>query len=370
MKKLLTLLLSLALVVSMLAACGKSDDAKDTADSATPTVAPTTAAPTTAPAVTDKAAEDTTAAAAKTGLAVVTSVGKSADAGEKDGLAEIDSTVVAVLVGEDGKILDCKIDTAQTKINFSKEGKLVTDAATVFKTKQELGKEYGMGAKSGIGKEWNEQADAFAAYVIGKTVDEVKGIALNEEGVATGADLTSSVTIHIGDFVAAIDKAVANAQTLGAVSTDKLGIAVYTDMGQSKDASADGDGLAQAYSYYTAVTSDAAGKITSCLIDASQGNVNFDAKGVITTDLKAAPQTKQELKDAYGMKAKSGIGKEWYEQANAFAAYVTGKTVDEVKGIAVNEEGLATGADLVSSVTVHVTQFIDVVDKAVANSAK
>lgn len=364
MKKLLTLLLSLVLVVSMLAACGKKEDTKDSANNTAPTTAPTAT-----PAAANGDTTDT-AAAAKTGLAVVSSIEKSANAGDADGLAEVDSTVAAVLVSEDGKILDCRIDAAQTKINFSAEGKLVTDPATLFKTKQELGTEYGLGAKSPIGKEWNEQADAFAAYVIGKTIDEVKGIAVNEEGVATAADLTSSVTIHIGDFVSAIDKAVANAQALGAASTDKLGLAVTTDMGQSKDVSADGDGLAQAYSYYSAITADAAGKITSCVIDASQGNVNFDAKGVITSDLKAAPQTKQELKEAYGMKAQSKIGKEWYEEANAFAAYVTGKTLDEVNGIAVDEQGLATGADLVSSVTVHVAPFIGVVDKAVANSAK
>ncbi|MDD3174820.1 MAG: hypothetical protein PHF63_14395, partial [Herbinix sp.] len=112
------------------------------------------------------------------------------------------------------------------------------------------------------------------------------------------------------------------------------------------------------------------GKITSCTIDASQGTVNFDTKGVITSDLTVAPQTKQELKEAYGMKAKSSISKEWYEQANAFATYVTGKTVDEVKGIAVSEEGLTTDADLVSSVTVHVAPFITIVDKAVTNSTK
>lgn len=359
MKKFLTLLLSLTLVVSMFTACGKSDAAKDTTSEVTPTTA-----------VAEPTAEATAATTAKTGLAVISSIAKSTSVGEADGLAQVDSTVVAVLVGADGKILDCKIDAAQTKINFSAEGKLVTDIATIFKSKQELGTEYGMGTKSGIAKEWNEQADAFAAYIVGKTVEEVKGIAVNEEGVATEADLTSSVTIHIGDFIAAVDKAVANAQDLGASSTDKLGLAVTTDMSKSADASADADGIAQAYSFYSAVTTDADGKITSCTIDASQGTVNFDTKGVITSDLTVAPQTKQELKEAYGMKAKSSISKEWYEQANAFATYVTGKTVDEVKGIAVSEEGLTTDADLVSSVTVHVAPFITIVDKAVTNSTK
>jgi hypothetical protein len=365
MKKVSALLLSLILVIGLATGCGKSDDTKKT--STEPTVAPTEAAaePTEA-ATTDDTA--TTAATVKTGLAVINSLAKSKDAAaDADGLAEVDSTVVAVLVGQDGKILDCKIDVAQTKMNFSAEGKLVTDIATIFKSKQELGTEYGMLSASSIGKEWNEQANAFAAYVIGKTVDEVKGIAINEEGKATDADLAASVTVHINEFMEAIEKAVANAQDLGAVEGDKLGLGIYTDMAKSTEATADAEGLAQAYSYYTASSFGADGKITSCVIDASQGNVNFDTTGKITTDLTVAPQTKQELKEGYGMKKASGIGKEWYEQANAFAAYATGKTVDEVKGIALTE-GKAADADLAASVTVHVTSFIDIIDKASASA--
>ena len=241
--------------------------------------------------------------------------------------------------------------------------------ATEFKSKQELGTEYGMLKASGIGKEWNEQADAFAAYVIGKTVDEVKGIAVNDQGVAADADLASSVTVHVGDFIAVVEKAVNNAQELGAADGDKLGLGVATNIAKSKDAGEEA-GLAQAYSNYAAVTTDASGKITSCAIDASQSNVNFDAKGALTSDLAGALQTKQELGAAYGMSGASSIGKEWFEQANALAVYVTGKTIDEVKGIALTDEGTPADADLASSVTVHIGDYTNVIDKAVANAAK
>lgn len=300
----------------------------------------------------------------KTGLAIINSVAKSADAGESDGLAEADSLIVAVTVDKDGKILACVIDTAQTKVNFNNKGELTTPLDTTFKTKNELGTEYGMAGSSAIGKEWNEQAAAFAQYVVGKTADEVKGIAVTEDGHAADADLTASVTIHITDFIAGVQKAVANAQELGAKSDDTLGIATVTNIAKSTNATADAEGLAQVYSTYTAVTKDAAGKITSCIIDASQSNVNFDTTGKITTDLTIAPQTKDELKEGYGMKSASSIGKEWYEQAAAFAAYVTGKTVAEVQGIAVTEDGHAADADLIASVTVHVTDFINLVAKA------
>jgi hypothetical protein len=66
--------------------------------------------------------------------------------------------------------------------------------------------------------------------------------------------------------------------------------------------------------------------ITSCIIDASQTNINFSKEGKITSDINAEFQTKNELGDAYGMKKASSIGKEWNEQANAFAQYVVGKT--------------------------------------------
>lgn len=377
MKKLSALLLSLILVVVMATGCGKSNETSG--DAANSTAEPTSAADSTEDAAptdaapTDAASTDgaSTGNPVKTGLAVINDISESTSAtADADGTNQTNSVVVAVLVGQDGKILDCKLDMAQTKINFSKDGKLTTAPESEFKSKQELGTEYGMKSASGIGKEWNEQADAFADYVTGKTVDEVKGITVNDQGVAADADLASSVTVHIGDFIAAVEKAVANAQDIGATDADKLGLGITTNMENSKDAAADADGVAQAYSYYVVTTSDASGKITSCLIDASQGIVNFDTTGKITNDITTAPQTKDELKEAYGMKQASGIGKEWYEQANAFAQYAVGKTVDELKGIAVNEEGGPTIADLTSSVTVDIKNFVTSIDKAVANSAK
>jgi len=301
----------------------------------------------------------------KTGLAVVSSVAKSKDAGEKDGLAQTDSTIVAVTVDKDGKIVDCVLDVAQTKINFNTAGELTTPADNLFKTKHELGAEYGMKGASAIGKEWNEQADAFVSYVKGKTVEEVMSIALDEEGHATVPDLTASVTIKLGDYVEAIEKAVANAQDLGASATDKLGLGVVTTMGKSANAG-EKEGLAQAYSTYLVVTKDADGKVTSSIIDASQSNVKFDTTGKITSDLTAALQTKNELGENYGMKGASKIGKEWNEQASAFAQYITGKTAAEVTGIAVDDGSHATSPDLTASVTISLGDIMAAFAKAIA----
>ncbi|KSV57454.1 hypothetical protein [Acetivibrio ethanolgignens] len=358
MKKKLAVLLSLTLAVSMLAVgCGKKDEAP------IQTEAPTTQ--TEAPAETEAPAA--TEGALKTGLYVSTSLGKSTDAGEEDGLAQVDSAIFAVTVDGEGKVAGCVIDGAQTKINFSKDGKVVTDLATVYQTKNELGENYGMKSASGIGKDWNEQAAAFAAYCVGKTADEIKGIALTAEGVVEDADLAASVTIHAGGFINGVVAAMENATEMGAKAGDKLGLGVNTTISKSKDAADGEDGQAQAYSYYTATTVNAEGKITSCILDASQGTVKFDATGKITTDLTAAVPTKNEIGENYGMKSASSIGKEWDEQAAAFAAYCLGKTADEVKGIAL-AEGVPADADLAANVTVHVGDFMTVISKAVANA--
>lgn len=344
MKKIIGVIMSLVMVMSVLTACGQG--LKQT-----------------------PGGDGTAAGKLRTGFAVISSVAKSTDAGDKEGLAQIDSTVAAVTVDAQGKITNCVFDAVQTKINFSADGKIVTPLDTVVRTKQELKTDYGMIGASGIGKEWNEQADAFAEYVKGKTIEEVKGIALNETGAPAVAELSSSVTMHVDNLIAVLEKAVGNAQALGAKAGDKLGLGIVTTIDKSADATADKDGLAQAYSMYTATTFGADGKITSSIIDASQSNVNFNAMGQITTDLtNAVLQTKNELGDQYGMRKASGIGKEWNEQAAAFAEYVKGKTASEVSGISLNEEGAPAEAELASSVTVHVNDFIAVIEKASKNA--
>jgi hypothetical protein len=365
MKKSLVLLLVLAMSLFAFVGCTKEQPQVETPQTEEPKVEePAAEEPEEEPAAEEPLADDEV----KTGLAVVSSIQKSRDAGENDGAAQTDSVIVALTIDKDGKIVQTKIDTAQTVIGFTNEGKIVPDLSTVYKSKQELKEEYGMGRVSSIDKEWYEQANALAEYVKGKTIEEVKSIAVDESGVPTEADLVSSVTIKINSYVEAIEKAAANAQNLGAKASDNLGLAVTTKISKSKDATADAEGLAQAYSTYTAATFDSEGRVTSSIIDASQSNVNFDATGKITTDLSVAPITKVELGEDYGMKRASAIGREWYEQADAFSEYIVGKTVEEIKGISVDEGGYPTDEDLVSSVTVGIIDIKDNIEKAFVNA--
>lgn len=355
MKKLLALVLVLAMSLFAFVGCAQEKPVVETPVVETPVVE-------------EPVVEEPAAGAVKTGLAVVTSVGKSKDAAaDAEGLGQSDSVAIAVTVDSEGKVVKAAIDTAQTKINFSAEGKVTSDLATVGKSKQELKEEYGMVKASKIGKEWYEQANTLADYFVGKTAEEIKAIPTDEAGVTTDADLVSSVTIKINDYKAAVEKAIANAKDLGATADDVLGLAINTTIAKSKDAAADAEGQTQAYSIYTATTFDADGKITSNIIDASQATVKFDATGKISTDLTAEVKTKVELGEAYGMIKASKIGKEWFEQSAAFSEYVLGKTAEEVKGIAV-ADGVATDADLVSSVTVGIDEFQLVIEKAAASA--
>ena len=356
------LVLCALLLLSALTGCGTTVVVAPEGGTPAASTAPDkTAAPETQPA------QGGVSAPVKTGLAILTDLSGSKDAGEEDGSAKSELLLVAVTVGDDGVIDRCVIDMVQAKIGFNASGALTTDPATTFPSKNELGDDYGMKKASSIGKEWNEQAAALADYAVGKTVAELKGMAVGEDGKAADADLAASVTLYIGSFVDGIEAAVNSASHLGASQGDRLSLTSETSMSKSKDADGDKEGAAQAYATAAAVTFSG-DTISSCYIDAVQANVNFDTAGKITTDLTAAPQTKNQLGDGYGMKKASSIGKEWNEQAAALAGYAVGKTVDQLKGMAVGEDGKAADADLAASVTLYIGSFVDGIEAAV-NSA-
>jgi len=304
------------------------------------------------------------AAALKTGLAVIASAAESKGAeGENNGEAKYDVTVAAVTVDENGVIRDCAIDSIGTSVAFDAAGLLVDfDPAAAVLTKTELGDAYGMKAYAGAKYEWYEQTQALADFAVGKTVEQLKsGVA---GGYASDADLATTATIYLGGYVAAIEKAVSNAQALGAKEGDELKLAIISklDAGPGQDTG----GAAELTVDVAAVTM-AGDVITSCYIDALQAQVEFDGAGQIITDLAAGYQTKNELGEAYGMKAWAGAKYEWNEQAANFAAYVTGKTAADVAGIAITETTKpADGTDLAASVTISIGGFQALIAKAAA----
>ena len=180
--------------------------------------APAAAEPEEAAAPAETEPEEAAAAAQdKYGLGMVTSIGSVADAtAEKAGAAQVNTTVCSLVLDAEGKIKSVTWDVQQTKIQFSAEGKPV-DLPEQLLTKLEKGEAYGMRKASAIGKEWFEQIAAFAEYAVGKTVEELLTMPVYERDashtqVPDVEDLKASVTVTVGDYLAALEKAAANAR--------------------------------------------------------------------------------------------------------------------------------------------------------------
>ena len=346
MKKQIAFSLVLVLMLSLLAGCAGT--AVVYLNDCTCPTAPTPTIPVNPPAE----------GAMKTGLAIVTSVGKSINAT----CAEYDVTLVAVTVDNNGVIEQCIIDSIGTKIEFDGSGAL-TKVPESIATKNELGDSYGMINASSIKKEWYQQAAALADYAEGKTIDQLKHGDITNGKATEGSDLASSATIYLGGYVSAIEVAVNNAKHLGAMAGDELRLAAIPSTSSSVGATISKAGNAQLDVDVTALTVKD-GKITSCCIDSVQAQVTFDSNGDISSDISAPVKTKNELGESYGMVAWSGAKHEWNVQAANFAAYVTGKTADEVAGIAVGEGTKPTDADLSAGVTIAIGGFQALIAKA------
>ena len=290
----------------------------------------------------------------------------------KENNAQVDATVAAVVTDKDGKIVACRLDVAQSKMDVT--GGAV-DAAKTFQTKMELGDDYGMVAYGNAIAEWYDQAKAFESYVVGKTAAEVEGIetVLNETGhnVATDEALLAGCTMDITAFKAAVVKACNDEK--GATFTGKdftLGVAAITAADESTAATDSDDAMVKMYTEYAAAVVGKDGKILAALTDATQPKITADKNGQITgADFKG---TKRELGADYGMVAYGNAIAEWDAQAKAFADYTVGKTAAEVAGIETvesNGHNVTTDETLYASCTMDISGMIAVIALA-ANYAR
>jgi hypothetical protein len=215
-------------------------------------------------------------------------------------------------------------------VKFTADGKAVANDG--FKTKYEQGKDYNMVAYGGAAKEWFEQADAFEAFVIGKTLTEIK--ALVAEGNKGNADVIGAgCTIMIHEYVGAIEKAFANLADSAATadSTLKLGVNVEQT---TADATEEKDGYNQVETTVFAAAVDANGKVVAATTDCVQVKFTFNPSGAATLDTTKAVASKRQQGVDYNMVAWGGAAKEWFEQADAFAALCVGKTATEIAALA------------------------------------
>ena len=293
------------------------------------------------------------AATVKFGAGIYVSTPTVTDAGaDNDGSGKVDVTVAAVTVDADGKIAACDLDTASNTVKFTADGKAV---AGEFKTKYEQGASYNMVAYGGANREWFEQADAFEALVVGKTLDEVKALVAadnkgNDEVVAAGC------TIMINEFVNAIEKAYNAANT---EISDKAALKVSIATEQTlTDATEEKEGNNKIAVNVFAASYDAEGKVVAASSDCVEVSFTFDITGVSTIDTAKAVLSKKEQGTSYGMVAYGGAAKEWFEQAAAFDAACIGKTKAEIASLLAADGYHGVDELITAGCTIGVTGFI------------
>lgn len=349
MKKILAVMLAFAMVFS-LAACGENgkENGKETGK--------------------ETGGNTETAAIAKVGLGSTTSLGKSAGVdGDKPAVAQEDTTVAAVAFDADGKIVAADIDTAQNKVNIN-DGKVELASKEGFPSKKELKDDYGMRKASGIEKEWFEQIQAFEDFIVGKTADEVAALELDENGAPKDADLLAGCTMKIGGYQQAVANAWANAEEVKGASS--IGLGLVTNLGHETKDAADGNGAkVQFETNMVATALDKDGKVAWNKTNVAQNTVEFKEDGSLVTDVTVPGTTKLELKDDYGMRQASPIGKEWFEQADAFDKWTVGKDKAAIEGMEL-EEGKPKDADLLAGCTMAVSDFQAAMLEAMDQAAK
>ena len=275
------------------------------------------------------------------------------------GAGQATMTVAAVLVDENGKIVKCFIDCADSKVTYTADGKAVANAS--FATKYEQGDAYNMVQYGGAGKEWYAQADAFCALVAGKTLSEVKALVASDNK-GTDEVINAGCTILVSEFVLAIEKAVESAVESDATAKDTLKVGVSTAQ-TTKDANEDADGYNQLETTFFAAAINGEGKIAAAKTECVQVKFTFDANGASTFDATKSILGKYEQGLDYNMVQYGGAGNEWYVQADAFCSAALGKTAGDVSALLGSDN---YGTDIVKAAgcTILVDGFVKAASKA------
>lgn len=315
--------------------------------------------------------KEETPATVMVGTGSVTNVSNKVKEGS-DTAAQFDTTFASVVL-EGNVIKYVYFDVAQDKVTYDATGHVTSDKTTSM-SKKDLGDNYGMKDKSSIKKEWYEQVEALEKWAVGKTVEEVLNMPTTQKDekhtVPADKDLMTGCTIGVTGFQHALDKAVKNAVEVKDVAS--VGSAILTEV-SGKDATAEKSGEAKASSTYGVVALDKDGKVVFTQTDEAQNAVKFTTAGALDGEAMAVP-TKAEKKDEYGMKKASSIGKEWFEQNQAFDEWTVGKTSNEISGMKVttNEGGKTVTADkdLMTGCTMGIDSLQKVTVTAIAAASK
>ncbi len=284
---------------------------------------------------------------------------------------QIDVTVGAFLFDAEGAVVKAYVDVMQVKVNSTDGTSTVilagtavnadTDPLTVdsdVKSKRELGTAYNMAGSANKG-EWFVQANAWQDFIVGLTAEEA--VAANDS-----EELLATVTITTDDYSSVLTEASAGKTAITAVDPENIMI---------------GTGMlcAQAAAQTTITVIGAAfdatdggtNQVIAAVIDAYQPpyvisnvgtveapiyNVAFNETKVQVDAANSIIKSKRDLGPAYGMGSTATKG-EWNVQADAWEAFVVGKTVTEIEAANGTEALLAT-------VTIHTSDFEKVIKEA------
>ncbi|MDO5718317.1 MAG: hypothetical protein Q4P34_04960 [Tissierellia bacterium] len=289
---------------------------------------------------------------------------------DKEEAVDFSIAVAAIGMDDEGKITSISIDDVSRMVDSDIDSEKSKSLNEEYRTKKEAGNEYGMKEYSGIGREWHEQIKSFEDWMMGKKIEDVLNMEYKEgengKKIPDDVDLVSSVTIDVGRYLDAIENASINAEEIKSAS--KIGLGILSEIESSDEDNLKLRGLETSFA---AVALDSEGKIVKSLIDVIDKKYLFDDEGELESDVDEELKSKKSLGDSYGLKEYSGIKREWYEQIGDFSEWTRGRTADEIKGIKmakVKDKSVPRDTDLISSVTISISNIQKALLKAIENS--
>lgn len=225
----------------------------------------------------------------------------SAVTAAKDGTLTATVTAAAVLLSPDGRIVACKIDVAESKLS-APEGVLPDLSSLSFQTKKEKGDAYGMLAYGGSKAEWYAEVAALESFLIGKSKRDVAFLPAREENgglYAVDEALTASCTIEIGDMLSAVKKALADTHACTFTETPaSLSLSLLTTAGDSHPADAASNGRLVLTTALTATAYGADGHALASLLDTAEGSAALDGAGRLSAASSVASKRASGAEDA------------------------------------------------------------------------
>ena len=312
MKKIIAIVLLLALVACSLVACKKTED--------TPAVP-----------------EYKLAVVVDEGLATVSKGG---------------ATVIALALVWDaeGKIVAARFDSVQPKfaLNEDKTDIVAVDRVT---TKVELADGY-----TGMSDSWKDEAAAFEAFLVGKTAAEIAALEFVVDGADAGLVAGCTMKSSMPVFKALVAEAFAYERAVSFSTSETVTLGLAIDCAVSGSVAAGGKITAD-----VAGVAVAGGKVVASMIDSMEGKytlaIGEDQK--LTVTLSSYPGTKNEQGDAYNMVTYGGAIAEWYVQAQTYANTTVGKTVAELANLAVEGvAGCTMGVDSYKAAIVRAAGYV------------